>query len=100
MLMPAFLAPHLSGGHGTVSVAAWNIRCGEGKRSRFATKGLVKMGVRCAVLLEMKITGNCYTHMMLGYKVLLTKALSKHQEGIALLWQPDYKAFEIEARRL
>jgi hypothetical protein len=38
--------------------------------------------------------------MTLGYKVLLTKALNKHQGGTALLWQPDHEAFEVEAVKI
>ena len=38
--------------------------------------------------------------MTSGYKVLLTKATSKHQGGIALFWQPDHEGFEVEATRV
>ncbi len=58
------------------------------------------MGVRCAILSEMKITNDRYTHTTSGYKVLATKAPSKHQGGIALLWQPEHKTFEIEATKI
>jgi hypothetical protein len=98
--MLASLAPPLSGGRRTFSVAAWNICCGRGNGLTFAAKGLAKMGVGCAILLEMKITDNRYIRTTLGYKVLATKAPSKHQGGIALLWQPEHKAFEIEAMQI
>jgi hypothetical protein len=68
-----------------------------GKRTDICGQGAGKMGVGCAVLLEMKITDNCYARTMLGYKVLSTKAPSKHQGGIALLWKPDHEAFEVKA---
>ena len=58
------------------------------------------MGVGFAILSEMKITNDRYTRMTLGHKVLSTKALSKHQGGIALLWQPDHEGFEMEATRV
>jgi hypothetical protein len=48
----------------------------------------------------MKITDDRYTRMTSGYKVLATKAPSKHQGGIALLWQPEHEAFEIEATKI
>ena len=99
MTMSASLVPPSSGGHGTFTVAAWNIHCGRGNGLTFAAKGLAKMGVGCAILMETKITHNCYTHMMSGYKMLLTKAPSKHQGGIALLWQPEHAGFEVEATR-
>jgi len=66
----------------------------------FAAKGLAKMGVECAIFPEMKITHDRYARMTLGYKVLSTKAPSKHKEGIALLWQPDHEGFEVEATRV
>jgi hypothetical protein len=58
------------------------------------------MGVGFAILSEMKITDDRYTRMTSGYKVLSTKAPSKHKEGIALLWQPDHEGFEVEATRV
>ena len=57
----------------------------------FAAKGLAKMGVGCAILSEMKITGDRYARMTSGYKVLSTKAPSKPKGGSALLWQPDHE---------
>jgi hypothetical protein len=48
----------------------------------------------------MKITKDRYACMALGYKVLLTKAPSKHQGEIAFLWQLDHEAFEVEATRI
>ena len=98
--MPASLAPPSSGGRGTFSVAAWNILCGQGNGLTFAAKGLAKMGVGCVILSEMKITDDRYIRMTSGYKVLLTKAPSKHQGGIALLWQPEHEGFEVEATRV
>jgi hypothetical protein len=88
--MSASSAHSLSGGCGTF----W------GNRLTFAAKGLAKMGVGCAILLEMKISSDCYTLMTSGYKVLLTKAPSKHQGGIALLWQPEHAGFEVEATKI
>ena len=50
-----------------------------------------------AILTEMKITDDCYPHLALGYKVLLSKAVSRNQGGIALLWKEDHKGFEVES---
>jgi len=58
------------------------------------------MGVGCAILSEMKITDDRYARMTSGYKMLLTKAPSKHKGGIALLWQPDHEGFEVETTRV
>jgi hypothetical protein len=54
-------------------------------------KGLAQMGVTVAVLTEMKITDDCYPHFLSGFKVLLSKAASRHQEGIALLWREGHQ---------
>ena len=67
---------------------------------KFVATGLAKMGVGCLILSEMKITDDCYIHMTSGYKVLSKKAPSKHQWGIALLWQPECVGFEVEATRV
>ncbi len=45
-----------SGGRGTFSVAACNIRCSRYAGLASAAKGLAQMGVDVAVLMEMKIT--------------------------------------------
>ena len=58
------------------------------------------MGVGCTILLQMIITDNRYSCTTSGYKVLATKAPSKHQGGVALLWQPEYEAFEIKATKI
>ena len=98
--MLASLAPPSSGGCRTFSVAAWNICCGWGNGLISPAKGLAKMGVGCAILFEMKITNERYARTTLGYKVLVTKAPKKYQVGITLLWQPEQKAFEIEATKI
>jgi hypothetical protein len=81
MTMSVSLAPPSSGGRGTFSVAAWNICCGRGNGLTFATKGLAKMGVGCVILSEMKVTDDRYTRTTSGYKVLSTKAPSKHKRN-------------------
>ena len=71
-----------------------------GKWIDICGQGAGKDGVGCAILSEMKITDDRYTRMMSGYKVLSTKAPSKHKGGIALLWHPDHEGFEVEAARV
>ena len=101
MTILASLAPPSAGGCRTFSVAARNIGCSWGRNGlTFAAKGLAKMGAGCAILSEMKITDDRYTCMTSGYKVLSTKAPSKHQGGIALLWQPEHEGFKVEATRV
>ena len=94
------LAPPSSGGCGTFSVAAWNIRCGRNAGLASAAKGLAQMGVAVAVLTEMKVTDDRYPHFTSGYKVLSYKAASRHQGGIALLWRENHPGVEVEATRI
>ncbi len=93
-------APPSSGGCGTFSVAAWNIRCGRNTGLASAAKGLAQMGVAVAVLTEMKVTDDRYPHFTSGYKVLLSKAASRHQGGIALLWRENHPGVEVEATQI
>jgi hypothetical protein len=58
------------------------------------------MGVDVAVLTEMKITDDQYPHLTSGFKVLLSKAASRHQGGIALLWRENHPGVEVEAARI
>ena len=93
-------APPTSGGCGTFSVAAWNIRCGRNVGLASAAKGLVQMGVAVAVLTEMKVTDDRYPHFTSGYKVLSSKAASRNQGGIALVWRENHPGVEVEATRI
>jgi hypothetical protein len=58
------------------------------------------MGVTVAVLTEMKITDDCYLHFSSGFKVLSSKAASRHQGGIALLWREGLQGVEVEAAQI
>ena len=93
-------APPTSGGCGTFSVAAWNIRCGRNVGLASAAKGLAQMGVAVAVLTEMKVTDDRYPHFTSGYKVLSSKAASRNQGGIALVWRENHPGVEVEATRI
>jgi hypothetical protein len=48
----------------------------------------------------MKITDDRYPHLTSGYKVLSSKAVSRHQGGIALLWKENHPGVEVEAARI
>jgi hypothetical protein len=63
-----------------------------------AAKGLRQMGVSCAVLTETKLTDDRYLKFVLGYQVILLKAASPHQGGVALLWRElEDQGFLVEA---
>ena len=59
-----------------------------------------QMGVAVAVLMEMKIINKCFPHLTTGFKVLSSKATSRHQGGIALLWREGHPGVEVEAAQI
>ena len=55
-----------------------------------AAKGLEQMGVSLAVLTETKSMNDRYTRLASGFKILVSKATSRNQGGIALLWKENH----------
>ncbi len=55
------------------------------------------MGVRAAVLTEMKVTDDRYLKFSLGYKIIVSKATSNLNGGVALVWKEGHDSFEVEA---
>ncbi len=96
MTMSISLAPPLPGGGGAFTLAAWNIRCGCNAGMTSAAKGLEQMGVGLAVLTETKLKDDHYTHLASGFKILVLKATSHNQGGIALLWKENHPGYEVE----
>jgi hypothetical protein len=90
-------APPLSGGSGTFSITTSNIRSARGAGLAAAAKGLCQMGVGCCFLTETKLTDDRYPKTVLGYRVILLKATSPQQGGVALLWEEGHQDFEVEA---
>ncbi len=88
-----------SGDSGTFSIATWNIRCSRNLGLASAVKSLAQMGVRCALLTEVKITDEKYPEIASGYQIILSKATSRNQGGIALMWKESQQFFEVEAAR-
>ncbi len=97
MTMSTSLAPSSPGGGGAFTLAAWNIRCGRNAGLTSAAKGLEQMRVGLAVVTETKITNDRYTRLASGFKILVSKAASHNQGGIALLWKENHQRFEVES---
>jgi hypothetical protein len=55
------------------------------------------LGIGCAVLTETKLTNKQYPKLVLGYWVILSKAASPQQGGVALLWRAEHRDFEVKA---
>ncbi len=95
------MVPPLLGGSGTFSIATWNIRSGRGTGLVAAAKGLRQIGVGCGVLTETKLTDDWYPKFVSGYRVILSKAASPHQGGVALLWRElEDQGFLVEAAHI
>ncbi len=77
--MSALMASPRSGDSGMFLIATWNIRCGQNLGLASAAKGLAQMGIRAAILTEMKITDNWYPKFTSGYKVIASKVTSNNQ---------------------
>jgi hypothetical protein len=45
----------------------------------------------------MKVSNDQYPKFSSGYKIILLKAVSKNQGGVALLWKEGHPSFEVEA---
>ncbi len=48
-------------------------------------------------MMEMKITDDRYPKFTLGYNLIMSKATSHKQGGIALVWKEGHSSFEVEA---
>ena len=96
MLMLAPAASPWSGDSKTFSIASWNIRCGQNLGLASAAKGLAQMGVRAAVLMEMKVTDNQYPKFLSEYKIIVSKVTSHSQGGVAFIWKEGHDSFEVE----
>ncbi len=58
------------------------------------------MGVNRAVSTKVKITNDKYPRCVSRFKVILSKATSHSQGGIALLWNKGHASFEFEAMKI
>ncbi len=66
-----------------------------------AAKGLCQMGISCTVLTETKLTNDRYPKFTSGYQVILSKAASPYQGGIALIWRElEDQGFLVEAANI
>jgi hypothetical protein len=54
------------------------------------------MGVGLAMLMETKVTDDHFPRLVSGYKILVSKAASHNQGGVALLWKENCGDCEVE----
>jgi hypothetical protein len=94
--MSMSLAPPLPGGSGAFTLAVWNIRCGRNAGLLSAAKGLAQIGVGLAILTETKVADDRHPCSVSGYKILVSKAASHNQGGVALLWTENCGDYEVE----
>jgi hypothetical protein len=89
-------APSQLEGSGTFRMATWNIVDGRGGRLMQAAAGLAKMEVGLAVLTETKLVDDRHPKTASGYTIMCSKAVSRHQGGVALMWKENDPKFEVE----
>ncbi len=101
-MMSTVLTPPQLGGSGTksFSLATWNICCRRGMGMAAAAKGLVQMGVGIRIQTKTKITDDQYSKSLLGYRVIVSNAVSSHQGGLGLIWSKDHIGFDVKAVQL
>jgi hypothetical protein len=58
------------------------------------------MGMNCAVLTEVNITNDKYPRCASGFKIILLKATSHSQGGIALLWNKGHASYKVVAAKI
>ena len=66
----------------TFLIATWNIPCGRNLGLASAAKGLVQMGVGCALLTEVKIMDEKYPEIASGYQIISSKVTTIIREGL------------------
>ena len=62
-----------------------------------AAADLAQMGVGLVVLTETKIVTDRYPKTASGYSIMCSKAVSRHQGGVTLMWKEDDPKFEVES---
>jgi hypothetical protein len=55
------------------------------------------IGIRCAVLMEVKISDGKHTKRPEGYEMIISNGKNTKQGEIALLWKKNHPMFDIES---
>ena len=82
-----------------VRCITYNIRDGGCNNLNMALRSMQQMRVDLGFLTETKLDHEMYTKRCCGYKVLSTKAASRHQGGVALFWRHKSSRWSIEGVR-
>ncbi len=62
-----------------------------------AAASLAQMRVGLAVLTETKLVDDRHPKTASGYTIMCSKAVSRHQGGVALVWKENNPKFEVES---
>ena len=92
-------APARPAGSGTFTLATWNIRHGGAGGLEAACRAFESLGVDIGVVQETKNVDGVHTQRSSGYSVFVSKAVSAHQGGVALIWRESWH-YEVEETRI
>ena len=59
-------------------------------------RGLYQANIDLGILQEIKITNGLYMHLLVGFRVVVTNASSRHSRGVVLFYQ-ELRSFVVEA---
>ena len=83
---------------GTFTVASWNICNGRNGGLESTVRAMGSLGVDFAFLQETKLTDGIYSRNTGRYSVLATRACSRSQGGVALVWK-ESEQYIVEEQR-
>ena len=85
----------IAGGGGGFHFGTYNIQNGRNGRLESALRRMIQENVDVGFFQETKLTEGIYTRFLAGYKVVVTPAPSRHQDGVAIFYQ-DSPVFAVK----
>ena len=80
-------------------MATFNVMSANGNNLNVVLRTLAQMKIEIALLTETKLTTDYYTRAACGYRVVATKAESRSQGGVALIYREHSNQWAIEGIR-